>query len=303
LDNITDLAPEKAAVDKIAASGADTIFLMMPVQQQDVSSNSLLPDVAGAALFDKLGELIDYCRSKKLRIGIKPTLMLQEPSGNDWRGVIKPGSWAEWFESYRGMLNKLADLSDAHHVELLAVGSELVSAEAPDHLAEWTTTIKSVRSRFKGKLTYCANWDRYQSIPFWDQLDLIGMNSYWSFGKDEKVSVEQIDQKWKPIHEKLDQFATTSKKPVIFLEIGWCSLANAAKEPWNYTADLPADPDLQRRLYQGFFDTWYGDPKSAGFMLLEWPAGPPAGKGYTPEGKPAEAVLRANFAKQPWKFD
>lgn len=304
LKNVTDLVPAKAAVDKIAATGADTILLDLPIYQRDASSNSVHPDGGGTISLDKLGKLIDYSRSKKLRVGIDPILLLEQPGANEWRGIIKPPSWAEWFESYRDMIDKVADLSEAHDVELLVVGSELVSAEDPAHLDEWTTTIKSVRSRFKGKLTYCANWDRYQFTPFWDQLDLIGMNSYWSLGKDEKVSVEQIDQNWKPVHETLDKFAATSKKPVILLEMGWSSLANAAREPWNYTgADVPADPDLQRRLYQSFFDTWYGDPKLAGFMVWEWPAGPPAERGYTPEGKPAEAVLRSNFARKGWMFE
>jgi len=89
---------------------------------------------------------------------------------------------------------------------------------------------------------------------------------------------------------------------VILLEVGWCSLANAAKDPWDYTqTQLPADPELQKKLYEAFYRAWWGKPDSAGFFTWEWTTnGDADGKGYTPEGKPAEAVLKTWFAKERW---
>ena len=78
--------------------------------------------------------------------------------------------------------------------------------------------------------------------------------------------------------------------------------AYAASEPWDYTrSELAADPELQRRLYEGFFRAWYGNPNLGGFMIWSWEPGDggPADKGYTPENKPAEKVLRDWLAK-PW---
>ena len=92
-------------------------------------------------------------------------------------------------------------------------------------------------------------------------------------------------------------------KPILFMEIGWCSLANAANEPWDYTqTDLNVELDLQKRLYEGFFQAWYRKPGLGGFMVWEWTPseGGPDDKGYTPENKPAQEVLREWVAK-PWK--
>ena len=49
---------------------------------------------------------------------------------------------------------------------------------------------------------------------------------------------------------------------------------------------------LQRKLYEGFFQAWHGNPSLGGFMMWEWPPGEGGAKdkGYTPENKPAEKV-------------
>ena len=69
----------------------------------------------------------------------------------------------------------------------------LVSTE--NNVEQWTRTINHVRGTFKGRLTYSANWDHYREVKFWDQLDLIGMNSYWTLGPDKNTSVETIRSK------------------------------------------------------------------------------------------------------------
>ena len=66
--------------------------------------------------------------------------------------------------------------------------------------------------------------------------------------------------------------------------------------------DLDADPDLQKRLYEGFFESWYRKPGLGGFMIWEWTPGDagPEDKGYTPKNKPAQEVVREWISK-PWR--
>ena len=66
---------------------------------------------------------------------------------------------------------------------------------------------------------------------------------------------------------------------------------------------MPLDLDLQRKLYEGFFRSWYGVTGFGGFMIWEWTAQRrrPEDRGYTPKGKPAEEVLREWLAKPRWK--
>jgi hypothetical protein len=190
-------------------------------------------------------------------------------------------------------------------VDVLVIGSELVSTE--NKVDEWTKLIREVRHNYKGLITYSANWDHYRSVPFWNQLDLMATNSYYWLGEDEKVSVEEIKKNWKPKQKDLLEFAKSIGKPLLFTEVGWCSQTNAAKEPWDYTQEKPIDNDLQKRLYQAFFETWHGKSNFAGFMVWEWSPGD-GGKGddsqksgYTPENKPAEQVIREWLAKPRWE--
>lgn len=296
----------KASIDEIAAAGFDTVSLVVDTRQENGTSNRIYLDMRMTPSPEMLGGIIDHAKSKGLRVVLMPIVLLDNPVGNEWRGVIAPkgegGGWDEWFDSYRNMITHFAWIAEGHKADVLVIGSELVSTENKPE--QWTRTIKAVRKVFSGMLTYSSNWDHYTSVPFWDQLDLIAMNSYWKLGDNHNVKVEEIERRWKDIQKDLLTFQREVRKPLLFLEVGWCSLANAAHEPWDYTqTSEPLDLELQRKLYEGFFRSWHGNPQFGGFMIWEWTPGEagPNDKGYTPEGKPAEGVLREWLAKPRWE--
>lgn len=291
----------KRSIDDAADVGADTVSLVILTRMENGTSNRIWLDMRLTPTPQQLGELIDYAKRRNLRVLIMPIVLLENPRHNEWRGTIKPEDWNEWFDSYRAMILHFAWIAEQHKADILSVGSELVTTE--DKVEQWRRTIHQVRQAFSGKLTYSANWDHYVSIPFWSMLDLVGMNSYWKLGNNNKVAVEQIKAEWRDIQEDLLDFIDRVQRPLLFMEVGWCSLANAAHEPWDYTRiSEPLDLDLQKRLYQGFFEAWHGNPRLGGFMIWEWPpeSGGSSDKGYIPKGKPAEAVLREWLAKEPW---
>ena len=292
------------SMDEIAAVGADTVLLVVEGRQENGRSSHIYLDMRMTPTPEKLGALIDHAKHDHLRVVLMPIVLLDNPAGDEWRGTLKPDSWDDWFDSYRDMLTTFAWIAQGHGVDLMSVGSELVSTERPEHLDQWTKTIAKVRSVYHGALTYSANWDHYNAVLFWDQLDLIGMNSYYKLGDGPDASVTEIEGRWRKIQKDLHAFQAKVGKPLLFLEAGWCSLANAASEPWDYTqTQLPVDDDLQKRLYEAFFNVWYGDPKLGGFFMWEWPPGPADDRGYSPKGKPAEAVLKMWLAKKPWTVD
>lgn len=297
----------KQSIDEIAAVGADAVKFVVDTRMETVHSTRIYLDMRMTPTPDQLAELIRHARSRNLRVILMPIVLLDNPQGNDWRGVIQPselyGGWDDWFDSYRNVLNHFAWIAQGNGVDVFVIGSEFVSAE--NHLEQWTRTIQSVRKVFHGRLTYSANWDHYRSVPFWDQLDLIGMNSYWKFGDEKKnpnPTVEQIVSRWREIQSDLLPWVQQQGKPLLFLEIGWFSQKNVAYEPWDYTRDQPIDLELQRKLYEGFFQAWWDNPYLGGFSVWEWTPGDggPDDKGYTPENKPAEKVLRQWLAKPRW---
>jgi hypothetical protein len=290
------------SIDEIAEIGADTVSIVVDARQENGSSSRIFIDVRMTPTPEQLLRLIKHAKDRKLRVVLMPIVLLDNPRGNEWRGTIRPDSWTEWWDSYRQMQHHYAWIAQSGGVDLLVVGSELVSTEK--YAEEWRRTIREVRRTYKGQLTYSANWDHYNRVPFWDDLDLMGMNSYYKLGDNERVPVQEIVQRWKDIQNDLLAFQRKINKPLVLLEAGWCSLRNAASEPWDYTrVGEPLDLELQRKLYEGFFQAWYGNPSLGGFMIWEWPPGEggPRDKGYTAEGKPAEKVMREWLAKPRWE--
>jgi len=291
----------KKSIDEIAGTGADTVMFVVDARQENGSSNRIYLDLRMTPTPEKLADLIKHAKDRKLRVVLMPIVLLDLPVGNEWRGTIKPLDWEEWFNSYRDMITHFAYIAEDNHVDVLVVGSELVSTQ--DKVAQWTRTINQVRRAFKGQLTYSSNWDNYTQVPFWKQLDLISMNSYWKLGHDQNATVGEIVENWRAIQKDVLAFTQKQGMPLMFSVVGGCSLEKAASEPWDYTrTDLRLDTALQKRLYEGFFQAWYGNPSLGGFMIWNWEPGDggPNDKGYTPENKPAEKVLREWMAK-PWE--
>jgi hypothetical protein len=293
----------KKSIDEIANVGADTVMFVVDARQENGSASFIWLDMRFTPTVEQLSDLIKYAKSKNLRVVLMPIVLLQNPIGNEWRGTIKPQNWPDWWNAYRDMITHFAYIAEGNHADMLVVGSELVSTES--NVKEWTKTIQAVRKIFKGRLTYSSNWDHYTAVPFWDQLDMIGMNSYWKLGKDKHATVDEIKQSWRNIQADLLPFVKQQGKPLMFLEIGWFSQENVAYEPWDYTKpvdEVPIDLEIQKRLYQGFFESWFGKPELGGFSVWEWSPGNggPDNAGYTPENKPAEQVLREWLAKKPW---
>ena len=298
-----DWIPEyKKVMDKVAATGADTALLVIDTRQENGKSSHIYLDYRMTPTTEQIGELIDYAKKLELRVILMPIVLLDKPIGDEWRGTIHPESWDDWWDSYRDMIQVFSSVAEVHHADMLVVGSELVSTEPM--LEQWTKTIQLARSNFKGKLTYSSNWDHYEAVTFWSQLDMVGMNSYWKMGPDRNVKIEQVQERWKEIQSDLFPFLKKVQKPLMFLEVGWFSQANAAHEPWDYTKPTePLDLELQSKLYEAFFRSWYGNPMLGGFSIWEWPpnTGGPEDKGYTPEGKPALEVLKAWLKKGKWE--
>ncbi len=301
VQNVDKIDEYEKGIDEAAAVGFDSVSFVVAARQENGTSSKIFIDLRATPAPEQLTRLIQRAKSKKLRVVLMPIVLLDRPQGNEWRGTIHPDSWEDWWDSYRDVISHFVQVGEKNGVDLFVVGSELVSTE--DKLDQWTRTIRMVRKGFKGKLTYSSNWDHYTSVTFWNQLDLVGMNSYWKLGRDRNVTVEEIKGRWRDIQKDLIAFEKKVDRPLIFLEVGWCSLANAAHEPWDYTrTDQALDLDLQKRLYEGFFESWHGNPACGGFMLWEWTLGDggPQDKGYTPKNKPAQDVLRTWLAKPRW---
>jgi hypothetical protein len=290
------------------------VLLSVPGHMEHARSQSIYLDLRKVPPPADLKTLIAAANARGLKVILMPIVLLENPRGSEWRGVIDPPDWDEWWREYEEFVLHFADIAREAKAESLIVGSELVSAEK--YASKWRKLIAKVRERFYGgKLGYSANWDHYRPIEFWDALDFIGMTSYYTLAQGPNPSVDEIVKRWEPIRRDILEWQRRIRKPILMTEVGWCSQEGAATAPWNYYQNQNATPaglEEQRRLYEAFLRVWANTPELLGIIWWEWDTGSggPGDFGYTPKGKPAEQVLRQwlgraapNAASQPASED
>lgn len=285
---------------EIADLGANAVLLSPAGYMEHAKAQSIVIDVRRTPTRADFAAIIREAHRLGLKVILMPTVLLSHPRGSEWRGVIEPPDWKEWWEQYRDFLKFFCDVARDASADVVMVGSELVSTEKQTD--EWLRVVELARSLFpEGKLGYSANWDHYRPVKFWDKLDLIGMTSYYTLAQENGPSVEEIAASWAPVRDEITAWVRTVGKPLVLTEVGWCSQEGASTAPWNYYHNqraTAAGHEEQRRLYEGFIRAWDGVPELGGVVWWEWTPddGGPGDFGYTPRNKPAEQVLRAWFA-------
>jgi hypothetical protein len=289
--------PYEKYIDEIAATGSNAICLSVAGYQENCASTSIFIDARRTPSTDRIKALIAQAHQRKLRVLLMPIVLLENPRSGEWRGKIEPRDWDDWWEDYNNYLLHYARVAQDAGVEILAVGSELISTEK-DHADRWRGLIAGVRKRYKGYLIYSANWDHFRPVSWWDAVDIVGMTTYYDLTSGKQPTVERLMKSWKPIRQDVLEWQKTIGRPIMFTEVGWPNQVTCAQYPWDYTRspDQP-DPNAQANCFEAFFRTWIAEPSVAGYLVWEWRnypgqvVDPKKDTGYVPCGKPAMAVI------------
>lgn len=295
--------PYEDMVREIAATGANAVNIVVHGYQENTRSSSVYIDARRTPGEKKLKSIIATAHEHGMAVMIMPVLRLSHAEGS-WRGKIKPQKPDRWWNSYTDCICHFASIAEDAGVEIVSVGSELISMVEDED--RWRELIRAVRGRYAGKLIYSANWDWYKVTQFWDDLDLVGMTSYYTLGKGSNPSLREMLDTWRGIREEILQWRRTVGKPIIFTEVGWPNQETAAEYPWNYykSPDSP-DPRQQARCFESFFRTWHGTPGVAGYFIWEWrdrpdyDTRPEHDTSYCPREKPAMDILKRYFRRGP----
>ena len=248
---------------------------------------------------DGVAKTIEYARASGLSILLKPHLWVR---GQGWPGEFEPRTdeqWTTFLQGYREYILRFAEVADSMDVEMMAVGTEvdLVALARPDY---WRTLIADVRAIYGGRLTYAANWDKYQLIEFWDALDLVGVDAYFPLTDEPTPTVETLVEAWRPWSDELRDVARATGKPILFAEYGYRSVDGAAGRQWELpegrrARGLPSNGAAQAAAYEALFRVWWDRSWFAGGFAWKWYAGSPSADwiatDYSPQGKAAETVM------------
>ena len=280
-------------LDEIAALGATDVSIVVRWGQPTVRSAALGP-VAGVTTPDETVRwVIEAARRRGLRVFLLPIITVRARARGVWRGTIAPDDLEVWWSAYARFIMHYARLSQASGVSLLAVGSELLSREADE--ARWRQLIAQVRAEApQVALTYSANWDHFEHVPFWDALDVVGMTAYHELAEDGgPTDAATLAEAWHAARWRVKLWAGMRGARVLITEVGYPAAAHGAARPWDHTSRSTPDHALQARCYEAMIDAWRDDPDLAGIYVWNWFGRiDPSDTSYSPRGKPAAALLK-----------
>jgi hypothetical protein len=283
------------ALDEIAGLGATHVALVTTWSQRDVRDVRVAP---GVRTIDDatLRHAIARARQLGLAVLVFPILTLDRVRPGEWRGTLAPADIDAWWSSYERFILHHAAIAADTGAEALLIGSELGTTEA--WRDRWYHLIARVERVYRGRLIYSANWDRYQHVSFWPRVDAIGVTGYFELTRERDPAPAALVRAWQRVRDELVAFAARRGQPLWLTEVGYASVDGAAARPWDHASDAPVDLEEQRRCYAAFVEAWAGVDALAGVFFWIWDgAGGDRDRGYTPRGKPAEAVLRQWLAR------
>jgi hypothetical protein len=278
-------------VNELRWLGASHASLVVSWSTPNITSTKLEARAGSTPPDRVLERMIRRTRALGLKVFLFPIVDVQERKAQEWRGAIRPPDWDAWWKAYRKFILHYAALAQRTKADLYAVGSELVTTETMR--ARWKELIAAVRKLYSGKLVYSANWDHYAPVTFWDLVDVVGLTAYYKIAEHANASEAEMTGAWRGIRNRLLAWSRKVKRGIVFTEVGYPSITGCAVYPWDYTRATPVNLEEQRRGYAAFIRAWRGVPELAGVFFWDWYGdGGKKDRGYTPRGKPAEALIR-----------
>ncbi|WP_221505130.1 glycoside hydrolase family 113 [Streptomyces eurocidicus] len=289
--------PEAATyLRQIAATGAGWVTFT-PTWYQDRVTDPAMRVTDETAADDSLRHIIGLAHEAGLKTMIKPHVDLVK--GGD-RAEIRPADPDAWFGAYTRFLTHYARLAAATGAEQFSVGTELAGTSRDG--TRWRKAVAAVREVYHGPLTYAANYDEYRNIPFWDALDVIGIDAYWPLGDRPTTDTARLRRAWQPITDELAAFSAAHHRKILFTEAGYVSQRGTTTAPFSWTVSEKPATDEQAAAYEALLAALDGKEWWAGVCWWMWDDWPDTGEtakrlAYTPHGKPAEKVLRKWWGK------
>ncbi len=275
------------SMDEVQALGVDWVALHPYARVDKRGSVKFAPHSETPFL----NRAVEMARARNIKLLWKPHLAYW--GAFSWRGAIVFSSEAEWarfFDSYRAFIVDQARFAQAAGVEMFVVGLEYESTVHRE--ADWRAVIAAVRDVYKGPITYSANWDGIDKVPFWDALDVIAVQAYFPLTATSPSDVE-IDAGWDRVLAQLRAVSVRENKKILLAEIGYAAHPNAAQTPWKPGLDDAARP-LRTKLLRRALERTRDVDFLVGAFWWKWMPGAPSRHDADFSMKDAEArsVLR-----------
>ncbi len=199
-----------------------------------------------------------------------------------------------WEDGYLDYISHFAKIADSTHVELFCIGTELGNAIKQRPLF-WSRLIDSVKKIYHGQITYAANWDDYSSVPFWKQLNFIGIDAYFPLVKETTPTIEGLSEAWNNYLPDLEKISALNKCRILFTEYGYRNVNACSAEPWKEDGSS-VNNAAQANAYEAFYESFSNKKWFAGGFVWKWYGENNFSENdkidFSPQGKPAEEIIR-----------
>ena len=244
--------------------------------------------------------LIQYAnefRKHNIKVMVKPQIWVWNGEFTGYIEMDSEENWKMLEESYSSFILTYAKSAEKLKAEILCIGTELEKfvMQRPKY---WQKIIKKIRKVFKGKLTYAANWDEFKRVPFWNDLDFIGVDAYFPLSDKKSPTVEDLELGWKIHKDEIKKVQSKFKKQVVFTEFGYRSVDFTGKKPWESNR-VQGSVNLQAQVngLQAIHNQFWNEEWFAGGFIWKWfhkhnEVGGENNNRFTPQNKPAEELIR-----------
>lgn len=240
---------------------------------------------------------IQLAHKQGLKVMLKPQIYYH----GSWPGEVDfttEKEWQQWESNYTKFINFYIDLALEEDVEMICIGTEFKKSiqKRPEY---WRKLIVKIKKRYCGLLTYSSNWDSYNEVNIWGDLDYIGVSAYFPLIEQKTPSKRKLLKAWKPKVKGLKKISAHYNKPVLFTEFGYLSVDQCADKTWlleKKVKSININEEAQAVSLDALFETFWKEEFWAGGFLWKWF---PNGQGhegyierdYTPQDKKAEKII------------
>ena len=260
-------ATATASLDALEATGANTMIVIVTAYQADAGAATVRAGDPRTPMASAVQQISDATRARGLRVTLKPHVDLDDRS---WRGRIAPPDPAAWFQSYRAFILPWAALAQSLGASQFVVGTEL--AGTLGQAAEWRRTIAAVRAVFSGEVLYAASWDEAAKVPFWDALDLVGVDFYFPVAGRRDAGRLELLAGWQPWLDRLHLLHRQTGRDILLTEIGYRSVDGAGMAPYAFGSGAALDLGEQADLYWAALQATGDQHWIRGLYWWNWPA-------------------------------
>lgn len=310
-------------------AGVNWATVNMNICQTNYFSDKIYIDFEYSTGELELNEIVKRLHDNGIKVLFKPCLTLLDGA---WMGLVNFPSkeslsqiegvdidyWKKWFASFESAVKYYSDLAERIGMDALILGAEYFGTEGQNMY--WEKMIEIARELYSGPMTYeftFASRKTYD-LEWIKKLDFLSYSYYPPARKPKGIPVnvkESPDIKNIPEIELEDminyleprkkRITSICKKfgdmPIAFTEYGVRSARGCTMQPFNYLWDTPYDGNEQANYMEASFQTFSQLPQWMGLFWWKWDEtqirphynGDPNGeRGFTIQGKPAEAVFK-----------